>query len=122
MHNPETECKEMIERLKEICEQKHMTSYALANAAGISTSTLSYMLSGKTKPQVHTVLMLCYALGISITDLFASEDKEQEGSYEKQSAFLTEESVVRRYRQLSGRKKELLGIYLDMLEQYKENV
>lgn len=122
MYNPETEYETMIMRLKKICEKKKMTSYALANAAGISTSTLSYMLSGKTKPQIHTVLMLCNALEISIVDLFTDESRSQDAQLKKKRTPLSEESVIQRYRQFSDRKKEMLEIYLNMLEQYEDGM
>lgn len=47
-----------------------MTPHALANKAGISTSTISYLVNGKTKPQIYTILMLCNVLEVRISDLF----------------------------------------------------
>lgn len=59
MYDPDKECKEMIETVKRLCEQKNITPHVLAKQAGISTSTISYLVNGKTKPQVYTVLLLC---------------------------------------------------------------
>ena len=70
MYDPDKECKEMIETVKRLCEQKNITPHALAKQAGISTSTISYLVNGKTKPQVYTVLLLCNVLGVRISDLF----------------------------------------------------
>lgn len=70
MYNPDKECKEMITAIQRLCEQKNMTLHALAKEAGISTSTISYLVNGKTKPQVYTILMFCNALGVRISDLF----------------------------------------------------
>lgn len=50
-----------------------MTVYALAKATGLSTSSLSNLLKGNTKPYVYTLLLICEALSISITDLFAEK-------------------------------------------------
>lgn len=70
MYDPDEECKAMIATIKRLCEQKNITPHALAKEAGISTSTISYLVNGKTKPQVYTILVLCNVLGIQIRDLF----------------------------------------------------
>ena len=62
MHDPDEECRAMIAAIKRLCEQKNMTPHALAKEAGISTSTISYLINGKTKPQVYTILLLCNVL------------------------------------------------------------
>lgn len=48
MYDPDEECKAMIATIKRLCEQKNMTPHALAKEAGISTSTISYLVNGKT--------------------------------------------------------------------------
>ena len=55
MYDPENDCKKLVLKLKKLCEEKGKSSYMLAKEAGISPSTLSYLLNGKTKPQVYTV-------------------------------------------------------------------
>lgn len=74
MYNPDKECKAMIAALKKICEQKNMTPYAVAKEAGISSSTVSYIMSGRTKPQIYTILMMCNVLGVTISQLFEEKD------------------------------------------------
>ena len=70
MYNPDKECKAMIEALKKLCEQKNMSPYAVAKEAGISSSTVSYIMNGRTRPQMYTVLMMCNVLGVTISQLF----------------------------------------------------
>lgn len=121
MYDPDEECKAMIAAIKRFCEQKNMTPYALAKEAGISTSTISYLVNGKTKPQICTVLMLCNVLGVRISDLFDNNVVSTEIS-ESGVQYITceEEKLLNCYRGLSDRKKELLRIYVDMLQQYEE--
>lgn len=59
----------MLEKLREHCEREKMSIYALAKNTNLSTSSLSNLLNGKTKPYVYTLLLICDALSISITDL-----------------------------------------------------
>ena len=125
MYDPEEECKAMIAALKRFCEQKNITPHALAKEAGISTSTISYLMNGKTKPQVCTVLMLCNVLGVTISELF--DDKYGVMSTEISESgvqYITceEEKLLDCYRHLPDKKRELLKIYVDMLQQYDEEL
>ena len=123
MYDPDEECKVMIAAIKRLCEQKNMTPHALAKEAGISTSTISYLVNGKTKPQVCTILMLCNVLGVRISDLFDNNVVPTEIS-ESGVQYITcdEEKLLNCYRGLSDRKKELLRIYVDMLQRYDDEL
>lgn len=118
MYDPDEECKAMIAAIKRLCEQKNMSPHALAKEAGISTSTISYLVNGKTKPQVCTVLMLCNVLGVRISDLFDNNVVSTGVQY----ITCEEEKLLNCYRGLSDRKKELLRIYVDMLRRYDDEL
>ena len=123
MYDPDIECKAMIAAIKRLCEKKNMTPHALAKEAGISTSTISYLVNGKTKPQVCTVLMLCNVLGVRISDLFdnsAASTKIAESGV--QYITCEEEKLLNCYRGLSDKKKGLLRIYVDMLGRYDDEL
>lgn len=119
MYNPDEECKAMVAALKRLCEQKGMSPHALAKEAGISTSTISYLVKGKTKPQVYTVLELCNVLGVRINELFDRPDTDVSAEIGIQYITCDEEKLLDCYRGLSDKKKELLRIYVDMLRQYE---
>ena len=119
MYNPDEECKAMVAALKKLCEQKGMSPHALAKEAGISTSTISYLMKGKTRPQVYTVLELCNVLGVSINELFDRPDADMSAETGIQYITCDEKKLLDCYRGLSDKKKELLRIYVDMLHQYE---
>lgn len=130
MYNPDEECKAMIATIKRLCGQKSMTPHALAKKAGISTSTISYLVSGKTKPQVYTVLVLCNVLGVTMGELFDNKEvmpienvvhTETSGS-ELRCMTCEEEKLLDCYRGLSDKKRELLKIFVDMLRQYNDGL
>lgn len=123
MYDPDEECKEMIATIKRLCEQKNMTPHALAKEAGISTSTISYLVNGKTKPQVYTILMLCNVLEVRISDLFDNGVVSTEIS-ESGVQYITceEEKLLNCYRVLSDKKRKLLRIYVDMLRRYDDEL
>ena len=120
MYNPDEECKAMVAALKKLCEQKGMSPHALAKEAGISTSTISYLMKGKTRPQVYTVLELCNVLGVSINELFSRPDTDVSTETGIQYITCDEKKLLDCYRGLSDKKKGLLRIYVDMLRQYEE--
>ena len=123
MYDPDEECKAMIATIKRLCEQKNMTPHALAKEAGISTSTISYLVKGKTKPQIYTILMLCNVLGVRISDLFDDNVAATEISGSGvQCITCEEEKLLDCYRGLSDKKRELLRIYVDMLRKYEDEL
>lgn len=126
MYDPEKECRRMTAALMRLCEERGIRPYALAKEAGISTSTISYLVNGKTKPQVYTVLSLCNVLGVTIGELFGGErsaedtDKREVKAAEKErmDRKREEEELLSCCRSLPEEKKRLLKLYLDMLVQY----
>lgn len=122
MYDPDKECKEMIETVKRLCEQKNITPHVLAKQVGISTSTISYLVNGKTKPQVYTVLLLCNVLGVRISDLFDTVATTEISESRVQYITYDEEKLLECYRELSDKKRELLRIYVDMLRQYEDEL
>ena len=122
MYDPDKECKEMIETVKRFCEQNNRTPHVLAKQAGISTSTISYLVNGKTKPQVYTVLLLCNVLGVRISDLFDTVATTEISESRVQYITYDEEKLLECYRELSDKKRELLRIYVDMLRQYEDEL
>ena len=122
MYDPDKECKEMIETVKRLCEQKNITPHALAKQAGISTSTISYLVNGKTKPQVYTVLLLCNVLGVRISFFFDTIATTEISESRVQYITYDEEKLLECYRELSAKKRELLRIYVDMLRQYEDEL
>lgn len=109
MYNPDEDYQVMLAKLKTICQGKNITQYALAKATGMSTSSLSYLMRGETKPYIYTMLTICDALDVTIADLF---EKEASG-YDEDV-----EDLIRAYRCLSPEKKKMLKVYMDMLLQY----
>lgn len=122
MYDPDEECKAMIATIKRLCEQKNMTPHALVKEAGISTSTISYLVNEKTKPQVYTILILCNVLGVRLSDLFDNVATTE--IFESGIQYITyeEEKLLDCYRGLSDEKRKLLRIYVDMLRQYENEL
>lgn len=113
MYNPDEECRAMISALQKACKDKGISPNALAKKAGISTSTISYLISGKTQPQLHTILTLCNVLDLRISELI-DRDKLELGMSAEERDFLES------YRRLPEIKKKMVKTCIDMVRDYKE--
>lgn len=111
MYNPDKACDEMIEALNRICHEKKISWNTLAKESGLSSSTMSYLMRGKSRPQVYTILMLCNVLGVRFSELFEESDAVNECE--------NEEKLLEVYRGLTDEKREMLRTYIDMLSKYQ---
>lgn len=116
-YNPEQKCEDLIRKLREQCGNHNISYYALAKEAEVSTSTLHALMAGKTKPYMYTVYKICNALDISIMDILDDEDMPENTT----ELSAKEREIISTYRKYSRSKKEMLGTYMKMLEQFKEN-
>ena len=57
-------------RIKEIMQEKGVTSVELARELGMSKPTISYMINGKTMPSVETLGKVASILGVRIGEIF----------------------------------------------------
>lgn len=48
MYNSKEKCKEIAQKFKQICEDRGTTPYKIAKKAGLSSSTVSGFLNGRT--------------------------------------------------------------------------
>lgn len=123
MYNSEKVCEKMVCRIEKKCQERGITYNMLAQQAGISNSTLSYLLRGKSRPNLHTVLQVCNALDVSIHDLIDETTIDSifsEMVITESPSVETEQNILQRYQFLSARKQALLELYLDMLEKYPD--
>ena len=58
-------------RIKELCKEKGITIYRLAQLSGVPHTTIMSIFSGATKnPSVTTIDKLCKALDITLAEFF----------------------------------------------------
>lgn len=114
MYNPDKECEKLNTKIKEICKLRGITPYALAKEAGIATSSIYSIMSGKTTPRIVTLFILCNALDLDIQDIFEMNIRNADDTM-----WLSEEEkeLVNCYRYLPETKKRHFKQYLDMLRQ-----
>ena len=62
-------------RIKEIMEEKGVTSVSLAEAVGIHKVSVSNIINGKINPSAETLEKIAEALGVEMWELFASKEE-----------------------------------------------
>ena len=63
-------------RIKEVIENKGITSVWLSEQVGISKVAVSNIITGKNSPSVDNLLKIAEALNVSVTYLLGIDDNE----------------------------------------------
>ncbi len=64
----------IIQRIHELCSERHVTVNGISNISGVTQSTVSDIVNGVTKkPTVSTIKKLCDGFDISVREFFDSE-------------------------------------------------
>lgn len=68
---------DIIARIKELLKERGWSVYRLAKESGIPYSTLNNMFHRpKNTPSAHTLLLICNAFGITLSDFFMEDVEE----------------------------------------------
>ena len=64
-----------VNRIHQLCEERHITPNALSYIAGVSQSTIKSILNGESKnPGVVTLKKICDGLDITMMEFFDTEE------------------------------------------------
>ena len=96
----------IIKRIEELCEEKQMSRYRLAQKAGLAQSSISTLLNRKSVPTIQTIDKLCDGFGITLAQFFCSTRVD-----------LTEEQqgLLDTWSKLSEQEKMLVNAYIQGL-------
>lgn len=97
--------KYIANRIKELCDKKQMTMYALSKKTGISQSSLSNLMKRGSTPTFYTLDRICDGLGITLPQFFSDDIGKLELSSEQ-------EKVLRIWESLTDKEKEAVEIYV----------
>ena len=101
---------DVLLRIKNLCNEKNWTVYRLSIESDVPYSTLSTMFKKTNIPTIPTLMKLCNALGITMSQFFTDSPKLVE---------LTDEQfqMFQKWIGLSTEQKYLL---LKIIENFKE--
>ena len=66
-------------KIYRLMEKREWTTYILAEKAELPQSTVATLFNSKHNPSLQTLEKICGALGITLSDLFADDEFEDEG-------------------------------------------
>ena len=97
--------KYITNRIKELCDKKQMSMYALSKKTGISQSSLSNLMKRGSTPTFYTLDRICDGLGITLPHFFSEDMGRLELSSEQRNVLETWES-------LTDKEKAAVEIYV----------
>ncbi len=92
-------------RIKELCDKRQMSMYALSKKTGISQSSLSNLMKRGSTPTFYTLDKICDGLGITISQFFSKDIGKLELSAEQRK-------VLETWETLTDKEKEAVEIYV----------
>ncbi len=114
-YDPEKVCEKILKQIRRYSDREGLTMSSLAKEAGLSASTVSDMVCGKTRPQVYTLLKICNALDVPI-EVLMGEYLEDEDPSEKPTRRLP---IQRVYNSLPDWKQDRVREYIEMIAEYE---
>lgn len=67
----------IIDRIEQLCEQKQMSRYRLAQKSGISQSSISTLLNRQSVPTIQTLEKICKGLDMTLAQFFSEDENCQ---------------------------------------------
>ena len=94
----------VLDRINELRNNRGWSIYKLAEESGITQSTLANMFTRKSNPSIPTLIQLCEAFGITLSQFF--DDKELEYSDD-------ELMLLSNYKKLNEKEKHIINSLID---------
>ncbi len=91
----------VIERIKQMKNERGWTDYKLASEAMIPQSTLASIYERNTPPKLDVLESICQAFGITLAQFFMEDEQMQLVSTQ-------EKRLLDVYRKLPAKKRQLL--------------
>ena len=98
----------VLEKVKQLQNERGWSTYKLAYEAGLTQSTLSNMFARGTCPTVDTLEKICDAFGISLSEFFEQGEGKIHASKE-------EMNLLNKYRALSEKEKDAINCMINAL-------
>ena len=85
--------KYIADRIRELCDKKQMSMYALSQKTNISQSSLSNLMKRGSIPTFFTLERICEGLGITLSQFFSQDDERLDLTQEQKTVLSTWESL-----------------------------
>ncbi len=96
---------EILEKIKELKDERGWSVYRLADEASLKQSTVANMFARNTNPSIATLQQLCNAFGITLAEFFAMDENKN----------TDEIKLLSNYRKLSKTNKNIVIGLIEIL-------
>lgn len=103
----------VIMRIKELCAERNISIYRLAQLSDIPKNTLNNMIAEDRMPTVPTIEKICRGLNITLSQFFSSDNIYPEFTEEQKKLFLVWDS-------LSPGNQEIAIKYLELMKELQD--
>lgn len=100
--------RDIIERIKALCDARSWTYYRLAKESGLTYSTLCTMMHKANTPSLPTLLKICKGFGITPAEFFNTDNPATQLSPE-------DLEHIQQWQQLNDKNKETAAQYINYL-------
>lgn len=95
----------IIDKILQLCDQKDMSRYRLAQKSGVSQSSISTLLNRQSVPTIPTLEKICNGLGVTLSQFFAETDQILDLTTEQQE-------LLEMWGNMSEHEKGLVKAYM----------
>ena len=103
----------VIRRIIELCRERQLSQYKLAQISDIPNTTLNNMISQNKMPTITSLERLCKGLDITLAEFFSSEKLYPDVTEEQHE-------LLQLWETLEPNEKKLVKAYIRMLEECRE--
>ena len=109
---------EVLQKIKELMEERGWSLYKLAKESGIPYSSLNSLFQKNNQPTITTLERICAGLHITLGEFFSdcTPYRQPEQEYNKE-----EKEIIMSYRNLNRNNKKLFLGFLTLLEKNQES-
>ena len=97
----------VLEHIRDLCEKEQWTNYELAKRSGVPQSTIVNMFSRTNVPTLPTLIKLCSAFGITISQFFSDPSEYPDLTLEQKELLLLYDSLNTYHKSIA---KEILKV------------
>ena len=102
----------VLDKINELCIKEGWSHYELAKRANIPQSRLSNLFNRTNQPTISTLIRLCDALDITMSQFFSEDNKHLDLNTDQ-------EEILNLWDSLPARNKEIAKAYLIGLSSQK---
>lgn len=98
----------VLNKLKDLCNINNFSIYKLSQESGVPISTISSLYKNNSYPSIPTLIKLCSAFNITLSDFFSSYNIPE---------YITEDDLIllNYYHSLTPSQKKYLFSYIEGL-------